>query len=277
MMTSSTPERAIEAYEALTGLIVCLHDDSGSLLGVLKSSRKYHLGPYCRAIKSGPFLHKCVEWEVVQVRRELNSMYHRGGRIQKCHAGLIEWVVPLTIEGELMAVLYAGQRRSEDFKVDAIQSRSSVDTPKAPLLVEGMADHYLEALIQLGERLKSWLLKEGKVQQSGPNRFSLIQTFIEQNHTRSIKIGELAKLLHVSSSRATHLIKEETGKSFSQLLSAARLQTSKYLLLHTDEGLAQVAIMSGFHDASLFHRTFREATGQTPGKFRKNRFEEEKS
>jgi AraC-like DNA-binding protein len=271
MMQSSVPERAIEAYEALTGLTVCLHDDIGSLLGVLKSSRKYHLGPYCRAIKSGPFLHKCVEWEVVQVRRELNSMYHRGGRIQKCHAGLIEWVVPLMIEGKLMAILYAGQRRSSEYKVDAVQSRSSVETPKAPFLEERMGEHYLEALIQLGERLKDWLLKEGHIQHGGPNRFNQIQTFIEQNHTQPVKIGELAAILHVSSSRATHIVKEETGQSFSELLTKARLQTSKYLLLHSDEGLIQIAMMSGFHDSSLFHRTFRKATGLTPGKFRKAR------
>ena len=56
-----------------------------------------------------------------------------------------------------------------------------------------------------------------------------------------------------------------------QFVIACRLRRAKELLGTADLPIKQVGLLSGFEGVSEFTRFFRNGTGMTPGKFRKDR------
>ena len=72
-------------------------------------------------------------------------------------------------------------------------------------------------------------------------------------------------------SRATYIRRfgRSTGMSVGAFLTQARLMTAAELLATTDSTVAMVAAQVGYQSESAFSRSFRLATGLTPGRFRR--------
>jgi AraC-like DNA-binding protein len=72
--------------------------------------------------------------------------------------------------------------------------------------------------------------------------------------------------------RYVHLLLEDTGRSFSQLVLAKRLERMAALLHATGQQsrkISEIASACGFGDLSYFNRVFRKRYGRTPSDFRK--------
>ena len=267
------PELALQSFESLTQLRVCVHDLCSSFLPHLDPVRSWHGGALCRQVKSGPFGERCETFELTELRPDLISLAEKGGRIHQCHAGLIEWVFPLIENGIPVAVLFAGQRRAHKWTPDVQQAASPLAAAKAAPVDEHTAQHYLEALRQLGERLLAWLRRDQLHQSTGKKTVSrryAILSFIDQSHQGRLRITELAELLHLSPSRVAHVVREETGSTWSELVARARLKTACDLLKNSEHDLVQIAQLSGFGDQSQFHKIFKRHFSVSPGRYRRD-------
>jgi len=72
--------------------------------------------------------------------------------------------------------------------------------------------------------------------------------------------------------RYVHLLLEDTGQSFSQLVLAKRLERAAGLLRAQEQPtrkISEIASACGFGDLSYFNRVFRKRYGRTPSDFRK--------
>ncbi|NRA37124.1 MAG: helix-turn-helix domain-containing protein [Planctomycetes bacterium] len=263
------PEQALQTFEALSNLQVCVHDLCGDFAAYIDSNRSWHGGSFCRAVKKSAYMDRCYAFDYTELRKNLAQLIATNGRVHKCHAGLIEWVVPVHSGGQVLAILFAGQRRSQDWEPEVQAARSSYATPKAPLVSEEESVHYLEGLRQLAARLLQYQQNAHHLA-TEETRLHKIQHFIAHHHQEAVRIADLAEHLHVSPSRAAHVVREECGQSWSELLCQARLRTACDLLQHSDEGIVQIAMMSGFGDQSLFHKTFKRHFAVSPGVYRKD-------
>lgn len=79
----------------------------------------------------------------------------------------------------------------------------------------------------------------------------------------------VARHAGLSSSHFARLIKDTTGRSFSEMLAQIRVNKASQMLRRSDASLIQIATDCGFFDQSHFSRTFKKLTGQTPGHYRK--------
>ncbi len=72
-------------------------------------------------------------------------------------------------------------------------------------------------------------------------------------------------------SRATFIRRfgRSTGMTVGAFLTQARLMTAAELLATTDSTVATIAAQVGYRSESAFSRSFREANGTTPGRFRR--------
>ena len=86
--------------------------------------------------------------------------------------------------------------------------------------------------------------------------------------TCALPISGLAARLSLSSSRAGHLVRELTGRSFRDLVSEHRVAAAEDLLTSTDGTIAWIARQTGFQDVAYFCRFFKQKTGMTPTAFR---------
>jgi two-component system response regulator YesN len=100
-------------------------------------------------------------------------------------------------------------------------------------------------------------------------RVRLMLDYIGRHFSGRIAASSVAEAAGLSVSRALHLLREESGASFQEHVARHRVNYGKFLLLHSDDSIAQIALQSGFYDCSQFTRTFRAQERTTPGKFRK--------
>lgn len=93
-------------------------------------------------------------------------------------------------------------------------------------------------------------------------------TWIRQNYERDITLSECAAACHISDSHFSRLIREQTGRSFTDNVNFMRIQAAKILLAQSDEPIANIAQAVGYRDQSYFTRVFRRVEDQTPGSYR---------
>jgi len=280
---ATLPQRAIDAFEQIHRVNVAVHDLTGLLGTHLAQSHGYHRHPICQAVKQTEVGHRCWAWELDQLREALRI--ERQGRVQICHMGLLEWVVPVFAEEELAIVLFAGPRTPGVTPLTVHGEVVAIDTPtphaprKMPEAITDarQVDAMLESLRQLGARLHAWLVEarvrlrrdSGGTRSDEPRRDSVIRQYVRAEHTQPLNVRSLAARLGLSPSRTAHVVRHLTGQTLAQLVHEARVQTASWLLAQTDLPLKQIIRQVGYEDISYFHRTFRKKTGLTPALYRR--------
>jgi AraC-like DNA-binding protein len=81
-------------------------------------------------------------------------------------------------------------------------------------------------------------------------------------------LADAAEAASLSPNYLAHLIKKETGKTFTELLTERRLALAQELLLATGERISEIARRCGFADEAYFARRFRQWHGLSPSAWR---------
>lgn len=282
-MDPGLPSRAIAAFERASGLTLCFHDFRRSLWPYVEATRNEHVNPVCRLVKANRH-QACKDFCASRMHQEAER--YQQGVIKRCHAGVIELLLPVFLDGKMEWLLYAGVRRpGKDLAIaveDQHHSRSGPWAPtvgKLPTLTQDEAEHLLELLRQLAARLVAWRngLKESLpalATQGGmpPDeaRRSAITWFISKKHANpELRLADLAKHLRLSEDRAGHVISDLFSDGFATLLLRARVQTAQGLLRLSDLPLREVARQSGFGSRAHFFAVFRQQVGMTPAAWRR--------
>jgi AraC-like DNA-binding protein len=276
------PEYAVSMFERLHRLRVTVHDLRGTLWPFLRPDRFQHAQPECQAIKMQSGNSDCLRFEIQDTRRDLAALPE--GRVHICHAGLVEWAVPVFREGRLEWLLFAGVRTPglslrPGYRAPRIHRAELLPVPVRPAPVEDdEAAIVLEHLRQLAARLDVW--RQPGYGSGGTkgntaagdlfaSRRTRILRFVQARHTDSgICLTDLAHTLDLSVSRTGHAVREACGTTFPALLAEARLRTAAGLLRHSALSVLEVAAASGFADPSRFHRHFKRTFGTTPHRYR---------
>lgn len=132
-----------------------------------------------------------------------------------------------------------------------------------------------ESLQELQERLEqltSQVCQE--VRQIRDNGNQVLMTDIEaylRAHFNSyaLTLESLAEHFSLSPPYMSRLIKEKSGKSFTDWITEMKLEHAKQLLASSDASIREVGESSGYVDYPNFMRRFKKIEGMTPGEYRK--------
>lgn len=97
---------------------------------------------------------------------------------------------------------------------------------------------------------------------------SSIINFI-QDHTRTVTLNEVAKAVHLHPNYICKIIRESTGKTFTEILNANKIQLAIQMLVSSDDSLEKIATSIGYSNPNYFYKVFKNHCGQTPGQYRK--------
>lgn len=184
----------------------------------------------------------------------------------------------------LVHIYSAGEERSDLLKgllleFVVMMSRAAIESGADQTEVLGMNFQVLTELatIEDDEQLAEWLrdtLERLITTISAQEDFTppLLVTralhYMRENLHRDITRDETARHAGISSSHFSRLLKERTGRSFTELLRQVRVDLACDLLRETDQSLADIAAQCGFCDQSYFTRVFQEVKGTTPRQYR---------
>ncbi len=95
--------------------------------------------------------------------------------------------------------------------------------------------------------------------------------YVAEHYTENIRLKDVAAHVDLSTFRIAHMVKDYTGRTILQHVKRLRTDRARQLLEETSLTCAEIAYEVGFSDQSVFTRQFREMTGTTPARYRRER------
>ena len=83
-----------------------------------------------------------------------------------------------------------------------------------------------------------------------------------------VTLADAAAAAFLSPNYLAHLLKKETGRTFTELVTERRMERAQELLANTAGRIAEVAHASGFADEAYFARRFKQWFGISPRAYR---------
>jgi AraC family transcriptional regulator of arabinose operon len=174
--------------------------------------------------------------------------------------GLLDWT---DLDGE---ILYLHLPRGEDLHLVEKLFRQLIalkDDP-SPYRSELQYNRLEEILIRAREH--------GSVNTvSAPDRrIQVACEFMQLHLTDRFSIDDVAAACNLSTSRFSHLFKQQMGIGPKAWASNARLQLARKLLLNSTDSISSIAQRTGYEDPGQFTKYFRKNLGCSPREFRKS-------
>jgi YesN/AraC family two-component response regulator len=96
-------------------------------------------------------------------------------------------------------------------------------------------------------------------------------SYLENNYSDSnFSVQEMADYFNLSINYLSSYFKEQTNENIINYITYLRIEKAKHLLVSTDLSIKNIAESSGYYNVSSFIRRFKQVTGVTPGKYRKD-------
>ena len=104
-------------------------------------------------------------------------------------------------------------------------------------------------------------------EQASPE-FALILQYIQHNY-RTVTLAFLSEFFHYSEPHLCTLIKQNTGRNFSELIRELKLSKAVDCLTNTNMRISEIAEDVGYNSADHFSRVFRGTYHMSPQEYRK--------
>ena len=152
----------------------------------------------------------------------------------------------------------------------ALISELETQTSAGRLLADTLASSLAARLVQR-HLSPSPVRRLPRLGQKGLDRGRLwrVLDYIEANLEGDLTIERLASVACLSRFHFARAFKAALGRSPHQYVSAKRLEHAKALLARDDRPLVDIALALKFSCQANFTRAFAQATGQTPGRYRR--------
>ena len=95
--------------------------------------------------------------------------------------------------------------------------------------------------------------------------------FISKNFTKNISVKDISDHLHITENHLIKLFKNELNQTPNRYILELKLIHARYLILHGDGTLQQIAFACGFNTPSYFAKRFYDRFGVLPNELRKNK------
>ena len=187
----------------------------------------------------------------------------------------------------LVHIYSVGEEHSELLKgllleLVIMMSRAAVEAGAPQSDVLGLRFQHLTELAKISddEKLALWLRKsvvrifeavERHSQFETPMLIAKILKIIREDACKPITREEVARKAGVSPAHLAELLKQRTGRSFSDHLREARIEYACELLANSELAVSEIAGRCGFCDQSHFTHVFRDLRKTTPKQYRDTR------
>jgi AraC-like DNA-binding protein len=158
----------------------------------------------------------------------------------------------LTMAKDACAKMMGEHHRRQLFSQDIIRANLM-------LLISTVCERYTKPLA----------LADGHARQRHHTQtLARVMRYVRENLAGRITLAEAACAANLSPNYLTYLLKQETGKTFTSLVTSRRMEKARELLTHTTLRVSEVAEATGFEDESYFARRFRQYFRVSPLAYR---------
>lgn len=132
-----------------------------------------------------------------------------------------------------------------------------------------MTESLAELLEQAADALEHYAAALQPGWESGGPISAAAQAYMREHYADSaLSLEQIAKEIKMNASYLSRVFRKETGVTVSDYLNRVRIQQALILLLNTHQMVYQIAYAVGYSNVEHFNRTFKKATGRSPGFYR---------
>jgi len=263
----------------LLGIVVDFINSDGESL---KLSKMKHFNPFCSMIRSTKDgFAACQKCD--RINANTASIKHEEV-VYKCHAGLLEIVVPLYdskdnyigcmtsgqffLAGEAPVLKKDIEKTAQLYNLDPTLLYRTYKESKviSQVQLDGIID-YLKTIGRIIADTHNKILFWETV--DAPDKISLIKQFVKDNYMKKLTMPDVAKKFFLSSGHFSRFCTKELGLSFMSFVNMYRISQAEEMLKNTRRSISEIAFLTGFGSISQFNRTFKNIKGLSSGDFRR--------
>lgn len=98
-------------------------------------------------------------------------------------------------------------------------------------------------------------------------------SYVDAHLDARLKVSEIAGVVHLSSSHFSRAFKRTFGMTVHAWVMRRRIELAQGMMLSSPHKLSEIALRCGLSDQSHLTRWFRRVVGETPGSWRRDRYE----
>lgn len=99
-------------------------------------------------------------------------------------------------------------------------------------------------------------------------RVRVAVSYMRAELNKEMSFEHMARRVNLSTSRLSHLFKEEFGIAPTKYLKLMRMERARELIGSTFLSIKEIAAAAGFNDCSHFVRNYKRSFGMTPTQYR---------
>lgn len=251
-------------FYSLTKIKTALYDnDFKYILGVPQGD-----SAFCSAVKSSlkglNNCNNCTKNAIEQVRKK-NSLH-----IYKCHAGLIEAIAPVRINGVIVGYMMLGQIL-ENHNVAANVNKISTyvaeysipDLPQKIDFLERKSYSEIKSASKIMESCVCYLLMNQVIKENDGSIAFELSDYIKENLSNHLTAAKLCQKFKISRNFLYKISDTYFGMPIAKYINFVRIEKAKELI-EKGVSVTEVSEITGFCDYGYFGKTFKKATGITP-------------
>ena len=127
----------------------------------------------------------------------------------------------------------------------------------------------MQGILRLSvEAVRELMALETITQDSKGHLVAQVNQYLERNYRETVRLGEIAALLHINGSYLSRLFKSQTGNSVINTLNRLRVEKAKELLRTGRHRISEVGGLVGIEDPAYFSSVFAKYAGVSPKAYR---------
>ena len=205
--------------------------------------------------------------------RESGRLY-----IYKCHAGLVEAVMPLYENEKNIGYLMLGQisdNKNNNTLIEKIpywQEKYGFDTETLNTNIQSITYKSTEeiyAAAKIMEACTCYIAFKELIEPEESRVFKAAKAYIDKNLSADLDIADICKELSLGRTKLYDIFKREANTGVSEYINRRRLHKAKLLLKTTDMSIPEIASSVGYNDYNYFSRVYKKRYGKAPKFYRK--------
>ncbi len=239
---------------------------------VVPREHTIHPSPICKEFKKLPNgMNRCYRCKMAAVKKAIRTKKVFGGF---CINGVYEYTRPITIDSQVVGIIFIGNILSEKSKTEHPSSFADKE-----FLFDTMEkDFDFEKCNAVGTVIESYIKMILTVYPSdNSNRdfdplIENMKKYINANIEDKTDISLLAKAFNYNAKYLGRLFKQKTGMSINEYANKKRIEYSKELLSDSADTIINISIKAGYKNVTYFNREFKKYCGVTPSEYRRTLF-----
>lgn len=95
-----------------------------------------------------------------------------------------------------------------------------------------------------------------------------VMAYIEEHYNEDLSLTTISEKLFLNAGYVSRMLKEHTGKNYTEIIAEIRIQRAVWLLENTNMYVYEVAEEVGYQNLKYFYRIFKKVTGRAPNDYR---------